>query len=197
MEIEGCDCSEFERREGYIPCESLIAGQISALKGRLMSPDLIEMDRKEYEVFKIEEADLKTFINLEWKNVQQPQIKISQMLLVASMIGLYFGITLDRFAISCLSVAVGIISVLRMLTSGVPTLAQYNKILDIDDNRLSRLRNKVEVLDAKISTASESKEELRSAKDFFKTKYDLYLGLRHRPITNVVTYQMHSTYKKA
>ena len=50
MVLENCRCCEFDRRDGYVPCESLIAGEISSLKGKPMSRFLVEMDNREYEI---------------------------------------------------------------------------------------------------------------------------------------------------
>jgi hypothetical protein len=185
MDIENCDCSEFERRGGYIPCESLIAGEISALKGKSMSPDLIQMDGREYEVIRIEEAELKAIKENEWKNVHRPEKRKSVMLLVASIVGMVVGGLVDSFVVIALTGLAGALACLALLVSGKSTAAQHNKIQDIEDNRLGRLRNKVEVLEGKMATAKEFKEDLEAAKNFFKTLYDLYLGQRHRPITKV------------
>jgi hypothetical protein len=176
MGIEGCDCSEFERREGYISCESLMAGQISSLKGKSMSRDLTEMDQREYVVIKGEEADLKTVRENEWKNVHVPFRENCLTGLVASIIGVVCGVIFNSYPLLAAS-TIGVIgSLLSLIISGDPTEAQVYTIRDIDDNRLARLRNKVAVLEVKIETANECKEELRSARDFFKTKYDLYLS---------------------
>jgi hypothetical protein len=175
-----------------------MAGEISSLKGKSMSRDLTEIDQREYIVIKNEETELKTLREIEWKTVHRPYIRNCLMFLVASVVG---GIASGFFGSGFLfaaSLFTGIASLVGLILSGGSSVAQNNKIQDIEDNRLGRLRNKVEVLDTKIPTANEVKEELRSARDFFKTKYDLYLGLRHRPITNVSQHtHVHTTYKKA
>lgn len=203
MEIERCDCSEFERREDLIPCDSLMAGQVSSLKGKPMSSFLVEMDQREYEIIKSEEAQRKAVRNAVWENVSKPLMTKSLLVLVASIISLYASFqntsltpSLSLAALSCFGI----------LVSSIVFIITYENLgekivldLDIDDNRLARLQNKVGVLEDKIATENEYKEQFRAAKDFFKTKYDIYLGQRNRPITNVTTYvhSMHSKYKKA
>jgi hypothetical protein len=175
-----------------------MAGEISSLKGKSMSRDLTEMDQREYVVIKGEEAELKTIKKNEWENFYRPYINNCLMFLVASVVG---GIASGFFGSGFLfaaSLFTGIASLVGLILSGGSSFAQNNKIQDIEDNRLGRLRNKFEFLESKISTANEFKEELRSAKDFFKMKYDLYLGLRHRPITNVSQHtNVYTTYRKA
>ena len=195
MGIEGCDCSEFERREGYISCESLMAGQISSLKDKPMSRFLVEMDQREYEVIKIEEADLKAIKDKVWKELPKPLITYSLLALVVSIIGVYTGFRISNFPLFFLSNFIAgcvfgvIFEDMRMEYGG-------KKIRNIDDNRLARLQNKVTVLEDKIATENEFKEQFRVAKDFFKAKYDIYLGQRNRPITKVITH-VHSTCQKA
>jgi hypothetical protein len=192
MDIEGCDCSEFERRERYIPCESLMAGEISSLKGKLLSPDLIGMDQREYEVIKIEESELQALKLKERNEIEWPRSRNCMMLFVLSLVVAFIKPLAPLGVFGMLFAVAGYL--LGTDSSSVP-----HKIRDIDDNRLARLQNKVGVLEAKIPTENEYKEQLRAAKDFFKTKYDIYLGQRNRPITNVTTYvhSLHSKYKKA
>ncbi|HUD01999.1 MAG TPA: hypothetical protein VMR37_06705 [Rhabdochlamydiaceae bacterium] len=197
MDIESYDFSEFERREGCIPCESLFAGQVSSLKGKLMSPDLIAMDQREYVVIKSEEAELKALQNKEW-NARIPYISGYLIALVASIVGVVAGNDCNNSPISVFSGFSGVFFLIKLIGSGGASTEQYNKIRDIDDNRLARLRNKVEVLEDKMLTANEFKDEFRSAKDFFKTKYDIYLGQRNRPITNVTQHtNVYPIYTKA
>jgi len=196
MEIEGYDCSEFDRRDHCIPCESLMASQVSSLKGKPISSFLVAMDQREYEVIKIEEAELKAVQDKEWKSVSKPMINISLLALALSVIGIFISVNLRSFGFFTLA-AFGMVGSLLWGVAGCfHSVKAQEKIRDIEDNRLARLQNKVGVLETKIEPESESKEEFRVAKDFFKTKYDIYLGQRNRPITNVATYVV-STYNKA
>ncbi len=191
MDIEGCDCSEFERREGYIPCESMMAGQVSSLKGKLMSPDLIGMDQREYEVIKIEESELQALKLKERNEIEWPHSRNCMIFFVASLV---------VAAIKPVA-ALGTLGMLLAVAGywlGSDRSTVPHKIRDIDDNRLARLQNKVGVLEGKMVNNAHN-DEYRVAKDFFKTKYDIYLGQRNRPITNVTTYvhSLHSNYKRA
>jgi hypothetical protein len=165
-----------------------------------MSPDLIGMDQREYEVIKIEEAELKV---LRDKNLSELESvdRTFMMIAVASFIGLAAG-SFFKSPIICVSSVVVMAGSVVFFIAGhilLHGVGEREKKRDIDDNRLARLQNKVGVLEDKIAPESEFKEQFRAAKDFFKTKYDIYLGQRNRPITNVTTYvhSMHSKYKKA
>ena len=197
MEIEGYDCDDFERRAGCIPCESLIAGKISSLKGRPMSQDLFEMDQREYAVIKQEEAELRAVRAKDWKFVQKPAIINTLMVLVASIVGVVAGLHFDSFALFFLSglLAFGNLIFLIGIVGGVGGRAP-DKMLEIEDNRMARLQNKVSILEDKMTHAN-GNDQYRVAKGFFKTKYDLYFAQRNRPINNVSQIMYHTTFKKA
>jgi len=198
MEIEGYDCDDFERRAGCIPCESLIAGKISSLKGRPMSQDLFEMDQREYAVIKQEEAELQTVRENHWNFVQKPAMFNSLMALVASVVCTIASFYFDHFGLGLLSGLVALLSICSVIGNAIDVVGGkvLPKMLDIEDNRMARLQNKVGVLDDKLAHANDN-DQYRVAKDFFKTKYDLYFAQRNRPITNVSQIMYHTTFKKA
>ncbi|HEX2580184.1 MAG TPA: hypothetical protein VHK67_07280 [Rhabdochlamydiaceae bacterium] len=178
MGIEGCNCSEFERRDGYISCESLMAGEISSLKDKPLPRDLFGMDQREYAVINAEEVDLKAIAD---KEARVGLFATSLVSLLASMVGVVFCLVIRNFALASVLLFLGGMSAGFLIYTSRRTESEKNKIRDIDDNRLARLRNKVGILEGKISDAREFKEDLIGARDFFKTKYDIYLCQRNKP----------------
>jgi hypothetical protein len=176
MGIEGCDCSAFERREKYISCESLMAGEISSLKGKKLPRDLFDMDQREYAVIKAEEIDLEA-LEERRKRLGSDFFAMTTASFVASLVCVVF----RNFVPVFIFTGIGFMSAACfVITSMKRTPAEKNKIRDIDDNRLARLRNKVGILEAKINDVAESKEDLIATRDFFKTKYKIYLGVYSR-----------------
>ena len=171
--FEGCDCSAIERREGCIPCESLMVGEISSLQGKRLPRDLFDMDQREYAVITAEEIALKRLS--DEANRQVLCVASSLILCVSLVIGAVCEILGNRGA-AIISFGVGVLSGVVSIVAN-RTEAKKNKIQDIDDNRLARLQNKVGALERKIAvTIDESKEDLIAAKDFFKTKHEIYLA---------------------
>ncbi|HEX4840476.1 MAG TPA: hypothetical protein VFU89_08560 [Rhabdochlamydiaceae bacterium] len=171
--FEGCDCSAFERRDGYISCESLMVGEISSLQGKIVPRDLFDMDKWEYAVITAEEIALK---RLSDEANRQVLVVGGSLLLCASLVIAAVCLAFGNVFAATISFGVGMLSGVVSIVAN-RTEAKKNKIQEIDDNRLARLRNKVGVLERKIAvTMDESKEDLIAAKDFFKTKHEIYLA---------------------
>lgn len=183
MEIEGCNCSEFRERDDLIPCKSLLVQEAPFFKGKSISQELAVMDQAEYQIIKAEEA------SLEWKNPGAIVIfgtLISLVSLVGLVVGLFFSNSREEFGKICGLSIVGVYlgDMIKMPFNYSIEQERKGKILEIYDNRLLRLNNKSSTLKQKILKTEDPliKEELSSARDFFKTKYIVYLAARNKPL---------------
>jgi len=158
-----------------------MAGAISSLKGKSLSRDLFDMDGRECAVIKAEEAELKTIAHKRNHKTLTFPTAMALMSLLSEIISVVVFLIFRNFAISggLLGIA-GVFVGFSLYGMSGRTKAEKNKILDIDDNRLARLRNKVGVLEQKIGSAGESEKDLIAARDFFKTKYESHLVLLNK-----------------
>jgi hypothetical protein len=190
MEIEGCNCSEFRERDDLIPCKSLLVQEAPFFKGKSISQELAAMDQSEYQIIKAEEASL---VEKDLGVIASIGLLINLVSLVGLVVGLVglvvklvFTNSSGQFGKICGLSIVGVFLGPMIAEPFVFSneLERKRRMQEIYEDRLLRLINKSFTLKQKILKTEDPviKEELTSARDFFKTKYIVYLAARNKPL---------------
>lgn len=187
MGAEINESSDFIDRDDLVSYKGLFAAEAPGLKGRMkLCEELQEMDRKEYDVVRLEQADL--------RGVQGGDAKKNASALNMTYFGIAVGVAMLAFAIirkSVLLIFFQVAILSYQFIYALPkalnpnTREETQKIRQIFDDRLSRLQTKIRNLDQRIPLTqdSQAQEQLRLARDYFSTKHNIYTSVRIKDFT--------------
>jgi hypothetical protein len=165
--------TDFTVRDDIISYKNMFASADPQLRGKPLCEELQEMDRREYQVIQIEEAQIIT--------LSKPSLFLPVLNLAMSVAGIVIGVFLYKSPISTMISFVCLCYSIYQLTTKSP---DAKKVGELCDSRLSRLQTKIRVLDEKIPQTQDpdKKEQLKLAKDYFFSKYDIYRTARSQEL---------------